>query len=165
MNELMKQYDHGPTESFQSIVSQSEMNTRVINVNKENTMRWKCCRCCCWRTGKTFKDNRVTTSRYNFVTFLPLNLLLQFSKMSNMYFLLLTIMEMIPPISDSNGVPVLILPLSFVVGVSMIKDIYEDFQRHRSDNEENSRKVTIAKPQKNIIHNVVELVTNESVQS
>jgi len=36
-------------------------------------------------------------------------------------------MEMIPPISDSNGVPVLILPLSFVVGVSMIKDIYEDF--------------------------------------
>jgi len=44
-----------------------------------------------------------------------------------MYFLLLAIMEAIPQISDSNGVPVLILPLSFVVGVSMIKDIYEDY--------------------------------------
>ena len=59
-------------------------------------------------------------------------------------------MEAYPPISDSNGVPVLILPLSFVVGVSMIKDIYEDYQRHKSDNEENSRKVTIAKPRKDL---------------
>jgi phospholipid-transporting ATPase len=63
-----------------------------------------------------------------------------------MYFLLLMIMEMIPLISDSNGVPVLALPLGFVVGISMIKDIYEDYLRHRSDNEENNRKVLVAQP-------------------
>jgi hypothetical protein len=57
-------------------------------------------------------------------------------------------MECIPAISDSGGVPVLLLPLSFVVGISMIKDIYEDYLRHKSDNEENSRTVTIAKPRK-----------------
>lgn len=38
----------------------------------------------------------------------------------------------------------LLLPLSFVVGISMIKDIYEDYIRHRSDNEENNRLVEAA---------------------
>lgn len=50
-------------------------------------------------------------------------------------------MECFPLISDSGGVPVLALPLGFVVGVSMIKDIYEDYLRHKSDNEENNRTV------------------------
>lgn len=61
--------------------------------------------------------------------------------MANMYFLILTGMECIPEISDSGGYPVLAFPLAFVVGISMIKDIYEDYTRHRSDAEENNRKV------------------------
>jgi phospholipid-transporting ATPase len=71
---------------------------------------------------------------------LPLNLLLQFSKAANLYFIILLFMELIPQITDSNGpIPGLALPLSFVVGLSMIKDIYEDIKRHISDNEENNR--------------------------
>lgn len=85
----------------------------------------------------------MITSKYNFFTFLPLNLLLQFSKMANLYFLMLTCLECFPSISDSGGVPILIVPLGFVVGVSMIKDIYEDFLRHRSDNEENNREAEL----------------------
>ena len=88
-----------------------------------------------------FPDNKIITSKYNFLTFLPLNLLLQFSKLANLYFLLLAIMECFPAISDSGGVPVLAVPLTFVVGISMIKDIYEDYLRHRSDKEENNRVV------------------------
>jgi hypothetical protein len=49
------------------------------------------------------------------------------------------IMELFKEISDSNGKPVLAVPLSFVVGLSMIKDIYEDILRHRSDSDENNR--------------------------
>ena len=64
--------------------------------------------------------------------------------MANLYFLVLLFMELIPEISDSGGVPVLALPLSFVVGISMIKDIYEDYLRHTSDNEENNRKVEVS---------------------
>ena len=86
----------------------------------------------------------IVTSKYNIISFLPLNLLLQFSKMANFYFLILAIMECFKPISDANGIPVLALPLSFVVGISMIKDIYEDYMRHKSDNEENTRKVMVA---------------------
>jgi ribosomal protein S15P/S13E len=52
--------------------------------------------------------------------------------------------ELYQPISDSEGKPVLGLPLGFVVLISMIKDIYEDIQRHRQDNDENNRKVEVA---------------------
>jgi phospholipid-transporting ATPase len=46
-------------------------------------------------------------------------------------------MQMIPIISISNNKPVMLFPLSFVIGVSMIKDIFEDYKRHKSDNLEN----------------------------
>jgi phospholipid-transporting ATPase len=50
--------------------------------------------------------------------------------MSNLYFLLLMIMQVIPSISDTGGIPTLALPLGFVVLLSMVKDIYEDLKRH-----------------------------------
>jgi hypothetical protein len=59
--------------------------------------------------------------------------------MANFYFLMLTLMQLIKPISDAGGVPTMLLPLSFVIIVSMIKDIFEDRKRHKSDNEENLR--------------------------
>jgi phospholipid-transporting ATPase len=41
----------------------------------------------------------------------------------------------------------MLMPLSFVVFVSMIKDIFEDMKRHESDNRENNRKVLAGNPQ------------------
>ena len=35
------------------------------------------------------------------------------------------------------------MPLSFVIFVSMIKDIFEDLKRHKSDNIENNMKVLV----------------------
>ena len=40
----------------------------------------------------------------------------------------------------------MLLPLGFVVVISMIKDIFEDVKRHKSDNLENNRKVTVGDP-------------------
>lgn len=39
----------------------------------------------------------------------------------------------------------MILPLSFVVGLSMIKDILEDYSRHKADAEENNSKCRVVK--------------------
>ena len=89
---------------------------------------------------RSFHGNRISTAKYTCLSFLPVNLFEQFTKMANFYFLLLTLMELIKPISDSGGVPVMAMPLSFVVGVSMIKDIFEDRKRHKSDKEENLRR-------------------------
>ena len=53
--------------------------------------------------------------------------------MANVYFLVIAVMQTIDIISISAGKPVMLMPLSFVIVVSMIKDIFEDFKRHKSD--------------------------------
>jgi len=66
--------------------------------------------------------------------------------MANIYFLFICILQVIPAISISNGQPAILAPLGFVVFVSAVKDILEDYKRHKSDNVENSRKVHGANP-------------------
>lgn len=50
---------------------------------------------------------------------------------------------MVNEISTSGGIPVTYAPLSVIIFVSALKDLYEDFKRHKSDYEENNRKVLI----------------------
>jgi phospholipid-transporting ATPase len=57
-------------------------------------------------------------------------------------------MQMIPIISISSGQPVMLMPLSFVIAVSMIKDIFEDYKRHKSDRLENYKQVLVYDPSK-----------------
>lgn len=45
---------------------------------------------------------------------------------------------MIPVISISDGKPAMLIPLTFVILVSMIKDVFEDYKRHSSDKKENN---------------------------
>ena len=49
-------------------------------------------------------------------------------------------MQMVREISISNGQPAMAPPLTFVVIVSMIKDAYEDINRHLEDSKENNEK-------------------------
>lgn len=87
-----------------------------------------------------FLLNHIRTAKYNVWNFIPKNLFVQLvMKLPNLYFVFLTILEIIPIIG--SGVPSLLLPLSFVVSVSMLKDAFEDYQRYKSDDEENHRKV------------------------
>ena len=72
------------------------------------------------------------------MTFIPLNLLVQFSKMANCYFLLLVLLEYIPAVYTPGGPASMIMPLAFVILVSMVKDIIEDRSRYLSDQEENN---------------------------
>lgn len=83
--------------------------------------------------------NEINTGKYTCLNFFPLNLFHQFSKLANLYFLLLTLMELIPAINSSGGFFSMAAPLSFVVAVSMIKDIFEDRKRHLADDDENNK--------------------------
>lgn len=56
---------------------------------------------------------------------------------------------MITVISISNGQPAMAPPLAFVVIVSMIKDGYEDYKRHKSDDKENYAMVDVYDTDKN----------------
>lgn len=87
--------------------------------------------------------NGIRTSKYTPVSFLPKNLFVQFSKVANLYFLVIGIMQMVPQISVSGGFPVIFIPLSIVVGVSAAKDFFEDLKRKSSDQEINGKQAHI----------------------
>ncbi|KEP65595.1 UNVERIFIED_CONTAM: phospholipid-translocating P-type ATPase, flippase subfamily protein [Hammondia hammondi] len=84
-------------------------------------------------------SNAVVTSKYTIWNFVVKNLWEQFHKVSNMYFVVICCLQMIPQISTTNGVPTLALPLSIVLVVNAAKDAFEDWQRHRSDRIENGQ--------------------------
>ena len=88
-------------------------------------------------------NNRIQTSKYNFITFVPKNLIEQFSKAANLYFLIIGGLQLIKEISTSDGTPVTWAPLFVIILISALKDLFEDMKRHRSDNEENTRKTLI----------------------
>ena len=74
--------------------------------------------------------NAIRTAKYNIITFIPLNLMSQFSKIANLYFLINAFLSTIKPISITAGKPVILVPLMCVIFFSMVKDAYEDWQRH-----------------------------------
>ena len=60
-----------------------------------------------------------------------MNLFVQFKKIANFYFLLIILLQLIPGIAPSDGAVTSSFPLIFVIGLSMIKDGYEDYIRHK----------------------------------
>jgi phospholipid-transporting ATPase len=52
---------------------------------------------------KELPDNSITTSKYTFWSFVPLNMMEQFSKMANLYFLILGYLETVEAISLTDG--------------------------------------------------------------
>lgn len=85
-----------------------------------------------------FTGNEIRTSRYTFITFLPKNLFIQFHRVAYLYFLAIAALNQLPPLAVF-GRTVSLFPLLFVLCVTAIKDGYEDWRRHRSDRNENSR--------------------------
>ena len=83
-----------------------------------------------------FIHNKIRTTKYTILTFLPKNLFEQFSRIANFYFLIIITLLQFPwaPISAAAA----ILPLAIVIGVSAIREAVEDFLRYRSDQRINS---------------------------
>src|SRR6202012_253678 len=76
--------------------------------------------------------------RYTPWNFVPKQLVAQFGKLANFYFLCISILQMIPGLS-TTGSYTTIIPLFIFVSLSMAKEGYDDIRRHRLDKEENER--------------------------
>ncbi|XP_042024546.1 probable phospholipid-transporting ATPase 4 [Salvia splendens] len=87
--------------------------------------------------------NNISTTKYNFITFLPKAIFEQFRRVANMYFLLAAALSLTPvtPFSPLS----MIAPLVFVVGLSMAKEAMEDWRRFMQDMKVNLRKVSVHK--------------------
>lgn len=85
------------------------------------------------------KTNSIRTCKYTALTFLPKNLWEQFQQLANVYFLMIAVLQCIPGITLSHGIPNILLPLVFVLTLTAVKDAAEDYKRRKSDREENRR--------------------------
>ncbi|KAF7526053.1 hypothetical protein G7054_g10884 [Neopestalotiopsis clavispora] len=89
-----------------------------------------------------FISNTIRTSRYNVYDFLPKQLLFQFTRLANFYFLCVGIPQTIPGLS-TTGSYTTILPLLFFVALTVFKEGYDDYKRHRLDTIENANITTV----------------------
>ncbi|XP_038055242.1 probable phospholipid-transporting ATPase IA isoform X6 [Patiria miniata] len=89
-----------------------------------------------------FCNNEVNTGKYSVVTFLPKFLFEQFRRYANVFFLFIALLQQIPGVSPTGKFTTM-FPLLFILFVSAIKEIIEDFKRHRADDEVNRRKVLV----------------------
>uniref|UniRef100_A0A1B0D1R6 Uncharacterized protein n=1 Tax=Phlebotomus papatasi TaxID=29031 RepID=A0A1B0D1R6_PHLPP len=87
------------------------------------------------------RKNRIKSTKYTLITFLPQNLLEQFRRIANFYFLVMTTIALIidSPVSPLTS----LIPLVFVISVTAMKQGYEDYLRHRADNMVNYSLVTV----------------------
>nr|XP_037870830.1 probable phospholipid-transporting ATPase IA isoform X9 [Bombyx mori] len=106
----------------------SDQQNRVIFVNRPQPQK--------------FVSNRISTAKYSVPSFVPLFLFEQFRRYSNCFFLLIALLQQIPDVSPTGRWTTL-TPLILILSVSAIKEIVEDFKRHRADDETNRRLVEV----------------------
>ncbi|XP_048398041.1 phospholipid-transporting ATPase IF isoform X1 [Stegostoma tigrinum] len=88
-----------------------------------------------------FPDNRMISSKYTIWNFIPKNLFEQFRRIANFYFLVIFLVQLMidtPTSPYTSG-----LPLFFVITVTAVKQGYEDWLRHKADNEVNNTPVYV----------------------
>jgi phospholipid-translocating ATPase len=72
----------------------------------------------------------------------PRQLLFQFSKLANAYFLIISILQMIPGLSTTGNYTT-IIPLMVFVSISIAKEGYDDIRRYKLDQVENNRETKV----------------------
>lgn len=86
--------------------------------------------------SRRYANNRIKTTKYTVLSFLPKNLFEQFHRLANVYFVFIALLNFVPVVN--TFLPELALaPVLFILSVTAIKDIWEDYRRHRSDMEIN----------------------------
>lgn len=83
-----------------------------------------------------FISNSISNAKYNPVTFIPLILYEQFKFFFNLYFLLVALSQIIPQLRIGY-LSSYIVPLAFVLSVTMLKEAGDDITRRRRDKEQN----------------------------
>ena len=95
--------------------------------------------------NRAYADNGIRTSKYTPLSFIPKNLLEQFHRFANLYFLFIVLLNWIPAIS-AFGKEVAMIPVIFVLGVTAIKDAFEDRRRRLSDRRINNSTCRVYQP-------------------
>ncbi|KAL8811213.1 MAG: hypothetical protein Q9200_001968 [Gallowayella weberi] len=89
-----------------------------------------------------FPPNAVSNAKYTVWSFLPRTLYNEFSFFFNMYFLLVALSQLIPPLRIGY-ISTYVVPLVFVLSITLGKEALDDIARRRRDAEANKEEYTI----------------------
>ncbi|WFD43664.1 P-type phospholipid transporter [Malassezia psittaci] len=137
-------------------------NMDTYEYTKRRSSRWRFSQIFQWTRQKASKTNRtvsfgeldsvrakfpanvVRNQKYNVITFLPMVLYEQFKFFFNLYFLLVALSQFIPALKI-GFLATYIAPLSFVLCVTIGKEAFDDYERHKRDVESNSTPYSVLK--------------------
>ena len=147
-NKLMSSKNIKNTSDFNIVTTKNDkkLKLKLNNENKEQFMEFyindniK-------NSIFNLKDNTISTTKYNIFTFIPKGLFYQFSRWANIYFLFTAIIQSIPIISPIKSITA-IIPLIFVLGVSMIREALEDIYRYNYDHLNNEEEIIVLRNNK-----------------
>uniref|UniRef100_A0A8C1A3U7 Phospholipid-transporting ATPase n=1 Tax=Cyprinus carpio carpio TaxID=630221 RepID=A0A8C1A3U7_CYPCA len=87
---------------------------------------------------KSYSRNKVRTTKYTFLSFIPKNLFEQLHRFANLYFIFLAALNFVP-IVNAFQPEISIIPIVFVMSITAVKDLWEDQRRRKSDQKVNNR--------------------------
>eukprot|EP00658_Telonema_sp_P-2_P029372 TRINITY_DN22350_c0_g3_i3.p1 TRINITY_DN22350_c0_g3~~TRINITY_DN22350_c0_g3_i3.p1 ORF type:complete len:585 (-),score=149.06 TRINITY_DN22350_c0_g3_i3:159-1913(-) len=124
----------GPSDPVQETAP--AMEQRHFQVNHPDSKQFR----------KEFCSNSVTTSQFTVCTFLPKFLVYAFTKLANFYFLVVAVLQTIPSISQTQGLPTILPMLVIMVSVEGVLAAVEDCRRHEADDIANNSPCQIWDP-------------------
>jgi phospholipid-transporting ATPase len=95
--------------------------------------------------GEPYFPNAVRTCKYSVINFLPKSLFEQFRRVANLYFLMISLLQLCTDLSPTNPYST-IGPLTLVLFVTMFKEALEDRNRHKQDYIVNHQKAEVYGP-------------------
>ncbi|GAA5858648.1 hypothetical protein JCM8547_001405 [Rhodosporidiobolus lusitaniae] len=120
---------------FFSLSSPVSLKSRTIPLNAPRAVQKKA----------PYPPNIVKNQKYNVVTFLPLVLYEQFKFFYNLYFLLVAMSQFIPALRI-GFLATYIVPLAFVLAVTIGKEAFDDYKRYLRDRSANSSLYSLLVP-------------------
>ncbi|KAM6267784.1 phospholipid-transporting ATPase VD isoform 2-T3 [Spheniscus humboldti] len=89
------------------------------------------------KVSKLYMNNKIRTTKYTLLNFLPRNLFEQFHRVANLYFLFLVVLNWVPLV-EAFQKEITMLPLVVVLTIIAVKDGLEDYSKYKMDKQINN---------------------------
>ncbi|XP_065553846.1 phospholipid-transporting ATPase VD isoform X4 [Lathamus discolor] len=89
------------------------------------------------KVSKLYMSNKIRTTKYTLLNFLPRNLFEQFHRVANLYFLFLVVLNWVPLV-EAFQKEITMLPLVAVLTIIAVKDGLEDYSKYKMDKQINN---------------------------
>lgn len=107
-----------------------------------------------------FPTNGISNAKYNPITFIPIILFEQFKFFFNLYFLLVALSQIVPQLRIGY-LSSYIVPLVFVLTVTMLKEMGDDIARRRRDRDQNNELFEVLNRSSSLSHEMALVASQE----